>query len=87
MNSALPVSGSALDGHLFLRCENRADGIPYISSQKFRAPIHIGKGHVDQRQMVLTITNPTAVFFDGDRVTSEITVARDAHLVLSTPAA
>ena len=70
-----------------MRCENRADGIPYISSQKFRAPVHIGKGHVDQRQLVLTIANPTAGFFDGDRVTSEITVAPDARLVLSTPAA
>ena len=87
MNSAVPVSGSALDGHLYLRCEIRADGIPYISSQKFRAPVHIGKGHLDQGQLVLTITNPTAGFFDGDRVTSEITVARDARIVLSTPAA
>jgi urease accessory protein len=85
--STSPVSGSSLDGQLHLRCENRADGIPYISRQKFRAPIHIGKGHVDQGQLVLNIANPTAGFFDGDRVDTEVTVAFDARLVLSTPAA
>lgn len=82
-----PVSGSSLDGHLQLRCENRADGTPYISQQKFRAPVHIGKGHIDQGQLVLTVANPTAGFFDGDRVETDITVASGARLILSTPAA
>lgn len=81
------VSGSSLAGHLELRCENRADGTPYISRQKFRAPVHIGKGHLDQGSLVLNIANPTAGFFDGDRVHAEVTVARGARLVLGTPAA
>jgi urease accessory protein len=87
MNSALPVSGTSLRGHLRLRCENRADGTPHISHQEFRAPIHIGKGHLDQGHLVLTIANPTAGFFDGDVIESAITVAPGAKLVLSTPAA
>jgi urease accessory protein len=87
MNSALPVSGTSLRGHLHLRCENRADGTPCISHQEFRAPIHIGKGHLDQNHLVLTIANPTAGFFDGDVIESDITVASGAKLVLSTPAA
>jgi urease accessory protein len=87
MNSALPVSGTSLRGHLHLRCENRADGTPYISHQEFRAPVHIGKGHLDQNHLVLTIANPTAGFFDGDVIESNITVAPGANLVLSTPAA
>jgi urease accessory protein len=87
MNSALPVSGSALNGHLHLDCEVRADGVSYISQQDFRAPIHIGKGHVDQGQLVLNIVNPTAGFFDGDLVDSVVTVKPGASLVLSTPAA
>lgn len=83
----LPVSGSSLAGHLHLRCGARADGTPYISHQDFRAPVHIGKGHLDQGRLVLNIANPTAGFFDGDRVDSDVTVAPGSHLVLSTPAA
>lgn len=83
----VPVSGSALSGHLQLRCECRDDGTPYISSQNFRAPVHIGKGHLEHGGLVLNIANPTAGFFDGDRVETDITVGPGAHLVLSTPAA
>lgn len=81
------VSGSSLAGRLDLRCEARADGTPYISRQDFRAPVHIGKGHLDQGRLVVNIANPTAGFFDGDRVDSDVTVAHGSHLVLSTPAA
>ena len=83
----LQVSGNSLEGHLRLRCETRSDGTPFIARQNFRAPIHIGKSFVDQGRLILNITNPTAGFFDGDCVKSEITVAPGAHLVLSTPAA
>ncbi len=86
-SSALPVTGTSLKGHLDLRCDLRADGVPYISRQDFRAPVHIGKGHVDQGHLVLTIANPTAGFFDGDRVDTAVTVKPGARLVLSTPAA
>lgn len=87
MNSALPVSGSALCGRLCLECDVRGDGLSYIAHQDFRAPIHIGKGYVDQGQLVLNIANPTAGFFDGDRVDTLVTVKPGASLVLSTPAA
>jgi urease accessory protein len=87
MNSALPVSGSSLAGHLHLRCEARADGVSFIAHQDFRAPIHIGKGHIDHGRLVLNLVNPTAGFFDGDRVETDISVGPGAHLVLGTPAA
>lgn len=87
MNSTLPVSGSALSGHLHLRCENRADGVPYISEQSFRAPVHLSKSHVDQGHLVQSIVNPTAGFFDGDLLESNVHVAAGAKLVLSTPSA
>ncbi len=89
MNPAppLPVSGSSLSGHLDLRCELRRDGAPYISHQSFRAPIHLSKSHIDQGRLVLSIINPTAGFFDGDQLESNIHVAPEAKLVLSTPAA
>ncbi|MEO7100235.1 MAG: urease accessory protein UreD [Luteolibacter sp.] len=81
------VSGSSLSGHLHLRCECRADGVPMISEQSFRAPIHLSKSHIDQGQLVLSIVNPTAGFFDGDRLESDVHVAAGAKLVLSTPSA
>jgi len=87
MNSALPVSGNSLAGHLRLRCERRADGVSYISDQDFKSPIHIGKGYGDAGSLVLNIVNPTAGFFDGDRVDSRVEIGEGASLVLSTPAA
>lgn len=86
-NRTHSVTGSTLRGHLHLRCECRADGTPYVSEQQFRAPIHIGKGHLAGKSLLLNISNPTAGFFDGDQVESQITVGAGAHLVLSTPAA
>ena len=87
MNFALPVSGSALSGHLDLRCEVREDGVPFISRQSFRAPIHLSKSHVDQGCLVQSIVNPTAGFFDGDALETDVEVAAGAKLVLSTPSA
>ena len=86
-SSATPVSGTSLSGHLHLTCSAHPDGKSHISRQDFRAPIHIGKGHSDKGHLVLNIVNPTAGFFDGDRVDSDVIVAPGAHLVLSTPAA
>ncbi|MES2438725.1 MAG: urease accessory protein UreD [Verrucomicrobiota bacterium] len=81
------VSGRSLSGHLDLRCEVRADGVPYISHQSFRAPIHLSKSHLDQGHLVQSIVNPTAGFFDGDQLEVNIEVAAGAKLVLSTPSA
>ena len=87
LSDPLPVTGTSLGGHLLLECSARSDGAPFISKQDFRVPVHIGKGHVDQGMMVLNIANPTAGFFDGDRVDIDVTVAPGARLCLSTPAA
>lgn len=81
------VTGSTLSGHLELRCENRVDGTPIIAHQCFRAPIHLSKSHIDQGCLVQSIVNPTAGFFDGDKLDSNIVVAAGAKLVLSTPSA
>lgn len=81
------ITGTSLNGHLELRCENRADGTPIIAHQSFRAPIHLSKSHIDQGHLVQSIVNPTAGFFDGDKLESDIEVAAGAKLVLSTPSA
>lgn len=81
------ISGNSIHGHLQLRCETRADGVPYISGQSFRAPIHLSKSHLDEGSLVLSIINPTAGFFDGDLLETDVHIAEQARLVLSTPSA
>ena len=56
--------------------------MPFISQQSFRAPIHLSKSHLDQGHLVQCIVNPTAGFFDGDRLELDIHVAAGAKLVL-----
>ncbi|MFT4175219.1 MAG: urease accessory protein UreD [Luteolibacter sp.] len=82
-----PVTNTSLSGHLRLRCAARPDGTPYIAEQSFRAPIHLSKSHLDAGALIQTIVNPTAGFFDGDRLESNITIEKNARLVLSTPSA
>jgi len=79
------VSNTALTGHLQLRCEARPDGTPYVPHQSFRAPVHLSKSHLDAGCLIQTIVNPTAGFFDGDLLESDIVVGEKARLVLSTP--
>ncbi|WP_386821173.1 urease accessory protein UreD [Luteolibacter algae] len=81
------MTGNSLSGHLRLRCEVRADGVPFLSRQSFRAPVHLSKSHVseDGSELVVTVINPTAGFFDGDRLLSDISVGAKARLVMSTP--
>ncbi len=86
-DSVIPVSGSALSGHLKILCACREDGVPIIAEQSFRAPIHLSKSHLDEGRRVLSIVNPTAGFFDGDVLASHVEVAAGAKLVLSTPSA
>lgn len=81
------VSGDSLNGHLHLRCAVRPDGVPYLAHQSFRVPIHISKSHVNEGALVLNVVNPTAGFFDGDKVKIDVEVGRGAALVLSTPSA
>lgn len=81
------VTNTSLGGHLQLVCSHRPGFGPYISSQDFRVPVHIGKGFLDSGTLVLNIANPTAGFFDGDRIDMDVRVAPQARLCLSTPAA
>lgn len=81
------MTGNSISGHLRLRCDSRADGVPYISDQAFQAPVHLSKSHRsdDGKFLVQTIVNPTAGFFDGDALEIEVSVGKGARLVLSTP--
>lgn len=88
--AALPVSGitgRAIRGHLDLRSDVRGDGTPYLSRQSFRAPVHLGKSHLGSGALLANLVNPTAGFFDGDRIDLDVTAGHGSRLVLSTPAA
>ncbi|WP_411827735.1 urease accessory protein UreD [Luteolibacter sp. AS25] len=79
------MTGNSISGHLRIRCDVRDDGVPYLSKQSFRAPIHLSKSHRDAGALIVTLVNPTAGFFDGDALVCEVEVGNDAKLVLSTP--
>jgi urease accessory protein len=81
------VSGRAIRGHLDLRCELRPDGATYISRQSFRAPIHLSKPHLESGALVVHLVNPTAGFFDGDRLDLRVEAGPGTAVVLSTPGA
>jgi urease accessory protein len=90
MNSALPVfgiTGRSIHGHLELRSDVRADGMPYLSRQSFRAPVHLSKSHVESGALLVHLVNPTAGFFDGDRLDLDVTAGRGSRMILSTPGA
>lgn len=81
------MTGNSIAGYLRLRCDFRADGVPFLSDQAFQAPVHLSKSHLsdDGKFLVQTIVNPTAGFFDGDTLESEVSVGNGARLILSTP--
>lgn len=55
----------SVTGYLDVRREKRADGVPFIARQDFRAPVHLSKPHLDQGQWALSLINPTAGRFDA----------------------
>lgn len=81
------VTGRSIRGHLDLRSDLRADGVPYLSRQSFRAPVHLSKGHVESGNLLVHVINPTAGFFDGDRLDLDVTVGAASRLIMSTPGA
>ena len=61
--------------------------MPYLAEQAFQAPVHLSKAHVsdDGGSLVATVVNPTAGFFDGDKLVMDVAVGGGARLVMSTP--
>lgn len=81
------ITGRSIRGHLDLRSDVRADGVPYLSHQSFRAPVHLSKSHVEGGSLLVQLVNPTAGFFDGDRLDLDVTAGSASNLVISTPGA
>lgn len=81
------LTGNSLGGYLRLRASAAEGGPTRLAESGFSAPIHLSKAHLsdDGLALVLSIQNPTAGFFDGDRVEVDVSVEAHANLVLSTP--
>ena len=64
-------------------------GRTILSGQSFQAPFHVSKPYWDEatRTLVVQVVNPTAGILSGDRLTSSITVERDAAVMITTPSA
>ena len=83
------TSMAEFSGHLSLLAAVRAHGRTVLAAQSFRAPFHISKPYWDHdaRALLVQVVNPTAGILSGDRLASEISVAPDAALLVTTPSA
>jgi len=78
-----------LSGHLRLQAAARPDGRTVLAAQSFRAPYHLSKPYwdADVGALLVQVVNPTAGILEGDSLTSDITVERNAALLVTTPSA
>ena len=76
-----------LHGHLNLVCAADSEGKTYVHRQSFRAPVHLSKPHLDEGVLVVNIVNPTAGLLAGDRIAFDVSVERDARVLLTAPSA
>jgi urease accessory protein len=63
------------------------DGQTVLAQQSFRAPFHLSKPYWDDHALIVQVVNPTAGVLAGDRLESEISVGRQAALLVTTPSA
>lgn len=80
---------AGLSGFLRLRAETTPAGRTVLREQAFRAPFHLSKPYwdPDARALLVQVVNPTAGILDGDELSSDISVAPEAALVVTTPSA
>jgi urease accessory protein len=80
---------SVFSGHLSLRAAARADGRTVLAAQSFRAPYHLSKPYwdADAGVLLVQVVNPTAGILAGDRMDSDVAVAKGAALLVTTPSA
>jgi urease accessory protein len=76
-----------MTGHLDLVCGLNAKGESHLSSQSFRAPMHISKPHLDGTTLIVNAVNPTAGLFEGDEISCDIRVEKDSSMLFTSPSA
>jgi urease accessory protein len=80
---------SSLSGHLRLEATARSSGRITLARQSFQAPFHLSKPYwdADAGTLLVQVVNPTAGILEGDLLESDITVRKDAALLVTTPSA
>ncbi|MBT3635790.1 MAG: urease accessory protein UreD [Opitutae bacterium] len=78
-----------LNGGVKLGCRRNGEGVPYLSSQRFSAPVHLSKPYFDEDtgSLLVNLSCPTAGLLAGDRVVCDIEVSDQASMVVTTPGA
>ncbi|HVU35258.1 MAG TPA: urease accessory protein UreD [Opitutaceae bacterium] len=76
-------------GHLRLVAARQTDGRTVLARQGFRAPFHLSKPYWDgdSGTLLVQVVNPTAGILAGDHLDSNIDVAEDAAMLVTTPSA
>lgn len=85
MNPGTPRRG--LRGYLRLVCGLDDLGKSTLTSQSFRAPMHLSKPWLDGETLVVNAVNPTAGLLTGDSVETQVKVESGASLLFTTPSA
>lgn len=81
------VSARAVRGELRLRAERDATGKTVLADRHAAGAFHLSKPYWDGHALMVQWINPTAGIFAGDVLTSEVSVGRDAALLVTTPSA
>ncbi len=80
---------AVFSGHLRLKAALGSHGRTTLAGQSFRAPYHLSKPYwdADTETLLVQVVNPTAGILEGDSLTSDISVEKNAALLVTTPSA
>lgn len=81
------VSARAVRGELRLRAEADVTGRTVLAQRHAAGAFHLSKPYWDGHALMVQWINPTAGVFAGDVLESEVTVAEQAALLVTTPSA
>ena len=78
-----------LNGGVQLGCKCNAEGLPYLSSQRFSPPVHLSKPYLDHDSgsLLINLSCPTAGMLAGDRMSCDIQLNDNSSMVVTTPGA
>ncbi len=79
------VSGSSVEGGLWLGVSTDISGNTCITRERHAAPIHVGKPYREGTSLLLQTVSPTAGLLAGDRLTIDISLDKGAGLTLFNP--
>lgn len=83
----MAVGSAALDSRLELRFAADDRGVTRLVHRRTGGLAHVGKPYWNGEVLLTQLVNPTAGFFAGDRLESEIELGPGASVLLSNPSA